>query len=227
MKKLLFSVLAIAAIGTVQAQVTFSTTNKTIDALVGTQSKPYIVVKNTGTMATSIDWNLNTTNTVLPANYTGVGICSLPGSCYAWDNTVRTYPIAAGDSMFIEPIVSVPMSAAVGTPAVVKVDIVSNTGNQELTFTINPVIWPTSISNVAANNIKVVPNPALNNATVVGTYTSVELYNVMGQRVISPMTNTANATILNVEQLPAGIYIVKAFSSNGVVAGTSTLSVQH
>jgi hypothetical protein len=228
MKKLLFSVLAIAAISSAaQAQVSYSTTNKVQEALVGYQSKPYIVIKNIGTMATSIDWNLNTTNTVLPPNYNGIGICSLPGNCYAWDNTVRNYPLGVGDSVTIEPIVSVPATAVLGTPAIVKVDVVNGGASQELTFTINPVSWPASVSNVAVNNIKIVPNPALNNATVVGNYSSVELYNVMGQRVIAPMTNTANATILNVEQLPAGIYIVKAFSSNGVVAGTSTLSVQH
>ncbi|SFQ65507.1 Ig-like domain-containing protein [Flavobacterium akiainvivens] len=86
--------------------------------------------------------------------------------------------------------------------------------SEVLAITVNEVL---SAGVAVKNNIVVYPNPLKDVLYFKGTadITSVEVYNLLGQAVISQLPNATEFSI-DMSQLAAGNYIVKAFTQNGM-----------
>jgi hypothetical protein len=87
----------------------------------------------------------------------------------------------------------------------------------------------TGIKNVSATSLKIFPNPVKNIFTVSGLENagnlSFEVYDMKGSAVKSEVKAATNTTIdISIENLPQGIYVLKAFDKDGQIAGTSRLS---
>jgi hypothetical protein len=87
----------------------------------------------------------------------------------------------------------------------------------------------TGIKNVSATALKIFPNPVKNIFTVSGLENagnlSFEVYDMKGSAVKSEVKAATNTTIdISIENLPQGIYVLKAFDKDGQIAGTSRLS---
>ncbi|CAM1344331.1 fibronectin type III domain-containing protein [Tenacibaculum amylolyticum] len=68
------------------------------------------------------------------------------------------------------------------------------------------------------NLFKYYPNPVTDNLTIISNTTSeitkVEIYNNLGQKLISKKINKTNKTKIDTSNLPVGIYLVRVFSNS-------------
>ncbi|HLP22054.1 MAG TPA: T9SS type A sorting domain-containing protein [Chitinophagales bacterium] len=87
----------------------------------------------------------------------------------------------------------------------------------------------TAIKNVAATALRIFPNPVKSSFTVAGLESagdlSFEVYDLKGAAVTSKVSNaTATSIEISIEGLPVGVYVLKAFDTNGKVMGTARLN---
>ncbi len=186
----------------------------------------FMKVKNTSNSTKTINW--------IAAERTGsrdweINICDIV-NCYSFAYVVRTFSLAAGDTgtmrLDIDPHgVSGPGQVSLlmwveGDSANGKVK--NPTWNVDLTAI-------TGISKVAATTLKIFPNPVKNLFTVSGLDNagdlSFEVFDMKGSAVKSEVKSATNTAIeISIENLPHGIYVLKAFDKDGNLAGTSRLS---
>jgi len=76
-------------------------------------------------------------------------------------------------------------------------------------LTVNVTVTPLSTQSFSMSQLQYHPNPVVNvfNLKYVQNITGVEVYNMMGQRVLGVQPN-ATVTAVNMEQLPTGTYMV-------------------
>ncbi|MGB0982119.1 MAG: endonuclease [Winogradskyella sp.] len=75
-----------------------------------------------------------------------------------------------------------------------------------------------SVDNVKKEDIKIHPNPAKNKLNITlhnGIETKIEIYNVLGKRVLKKQINTT--TSLNISALKSGIYLVKLNQNDTII----------
>ena len=81
-----------------------------------------------------------------------------------------------------------------------------------------------AVESVAEESLKVYPNPANGNLTVEGEMTSVEVYNAIGQCVVTKAVN-GNSTRINTSALNNGIYFLRVNNNGEVIV--RKFSVNH
>lgn len=74
----------------------------------------------------------------------------------------------------------------------------------------------TAVESVAQESLKVYPNPANDYLTVEGEMTSVEVYNTIGQCLLSKTVN-GNSTRINLSEFNNGIYLLRVNNNGEVV----------
>jgi hypothetical protein len=70
-------------------------------------------------------------------------------------------------------------------------------------------------NNLLAQSVKLYPNPArniLNLSSAIKTVTKVEIYSVIGKKVLE---FNSDLNILNIEDLSSGLYLIKVYSDEG------------
>lgn len=125
---------------------------------------------------------------------------------YTWNTS------ATGSSIVVSPTVNT-------TYTVNATDSIGCTANDTITQMVSPCTGISSINASAA--VKVYPNPGAGLFTVtlnnVSENTIIEVYNSLGQRVMSQAA-AENENSINIKAQPAGIYILKVSDKNKVVS---------
>jgi len=110
------------------------------------------------------------------------------------------------------------ITAEINSPRGIALDtcgnlFIADNGNKRIRkVEFNPTCKPLSISPVGANErISIYPNPAISNLTISAplTITSIEIVNVLGQRVLVKNECNIDKMEININYLPAGVYVVK------------------
>lgn len=70
---------------------------------------------------------------------------------------------------------------------------------------------PVGINDNTLDNVTISPNPATTTVNITGDVAKVEIYNSLGQLVI---THTGNISVINVSNFDAGVYFFKLFNAN-------------
>ena len=92
-------------------------------------------------------------------------------------------------------------------------DITEN--GQELTFHVHFLHVGLAERN-GADGLRVWPNPVRDNLTVEGeNVCRLELYNAVGGQVLANPSVTGSRSTLSVSQLPSGVYVLKAYRTDG------------
>jgi len=94
------------------------------------------------------------------------------------------------------------------------------------------VTSPTGIDNVADNSgsVTVYPNP--NNgeftieSTVVSSQWSVEVYNILGEKVYSQLSTQNSQLTINISNQPNGVYLYRVLTENGNLLGEGKIIIQ-
>lgn len=88
----------------------------------------------------------------------------------------------------------------------------STNGNEITMFTIADNLPVLAVENVNASKFSYYPNPTTGilNISAAGQIEKVNIFNMMGQKVLS-VTPKTNPSEINMSSLPKGVYIVKAF----------------
>lgn len=84
------------------------------------------------------------------------------------------------------------------------------------------------INNATAQVVRIMPNPANNNVFIDMNTTekaTVTIYNITGQAAMQQVFNAGNLLQLNIETLPAGLYLVQV--QTGATTSVARLQVQH
>jgi hypothetical protein len=91
--------------------------------------------------------------------------------------------------------------------------------SQEPTFNANNQTLSVEENNVVNSAIAIFPNPATSSITIMteSAIDSLEVFNVIGQKVISLFSNT-NQISLSLENLPSGTFILKVKSNNLLIS---------
>jgi uncharacterized repeat protein (TIGR01451 family) len=118
----------------------------------------------------------------------------------------------------IKPIAGLPVGTVIENTAHIFFDfnnaIVTNT-------TMNEYVIPTSVANVTMPELLVFPNPgtglfnvSLKNGANLNHQSTLEIYNLSGQRILQQQMNE-NQTVLDLSTQPAGIYMLRLQNTFG------------
>jgi hypothetical protein len=158
-----------------------------------------------------------------------VNICDIV-NCYSFGYVVRSFNLAAGDTGTMRLDVDPHGASGAGFVSLLMwVDGDSANGKVKTPTWNVDINALTGIKNVSATSLKIFPNPVKNIFTVSGLENagnlSFEVYDMKGSAVKSEVKAATNTTIdISIENLPQGIYVLKAFDKDGQIAGTSRLS---
>ncbi|MBC7525881.1 MAG: T9SS type A sorting domain-containing protein [Flavobacterium sp.] len=156
-----------------------------------TQDKSFVVKfsnwNNGNAEANAILYNVTNANFLTSPN---------PGSWISLDIPLSSFSIAGGGSADRNDLAQFIISSDLGTVYYDNLYLHKNTVLGNTTF--------------EQNKVKMFPNPTKNilNIEAISNLEKVAVYNMLGQEVIKTAPNS-NATVLDVSNLQAGIYIVK------------------
>ncbi len=186
----------------------------------------FIKVKNISNSSKSINWIC--TDKSGPHDWE-TNICDIV-NCYSFAYVVRTFNLAAGDTGTMRLDIDPHGISGTGFVSLLMwVDGDSANGKVKTpTWTVD-INALTGISKLSATTLKIFPNPVKNTFTVTGLENagdlSFEVYDMKGGAVKSEVKAVTNSSIdISIENLPHGIYVLKAFDKEGNIAGTSRLS---
>lgn len=173
------------------------------------------VVNNTAQQQT-FTWEMKSYNT--PAIW-GVQLCD-NNNCYDLlisPGPYESLPVAAGDTMDMKLQFVSACVQGVGT-ALVNIHITGDSAATSLDLFYKGNLSATcvnNVSNIEANTLNVIPNPAVNMINITGLQnaekTSINLYTVTGSLVETKTQAISSTEVqMSVSHLPAGNYLIKA-----------------
>lgn len=186
----------------------------------------FMKVKNTSNSTKTIKW--------IGVERTGprdweTNICDIV-NCYSFGYVVRTFSLAAGDTGTMRLDIDPHGVSGTGSVSLLMwVDGDSANGKvKNPAFNVD-VTAITGINNLSNTSLKIFPNPVKNVFTVSGLENagnlSFEVFDMKGSAVKSEVKSATTTTIeISIENLPHGIYVLKAFDKDGNLAGTSRIS---
>jgi len=233
MKKLLLALLSLGSVATANAQ-SFTTEADTVFATVGTTDvNIYNRITNTTGAPFTITWKRVDDN--IPASWKNspafFGVCD-NYNCYSstlifgsTSHTSSNYnPGVAGDFH-----VQLTPAGASGT-YFITLNLDGGGTSKNITYVFNK--FPTAISNVPAKNtdVSLYPNPARNTLNVsfdenAGVKT-IAVYNLIGKAVSSYRVNGGSNAQLDIDNIPAGIYLLRMLDAQGRVLATRKFTHQ-
>ena len=239
MKKFILSlsiILGLAAANEANAQ-SFTLDKDTVKGVVSDYGGKIISTINNNTPGPiKVDWKVISHN--IPAApsvwNTDFGLCDNQ-YCYVSGilsgSTQTSLDIAAGGNMHM--YISYPYTVASATtfgPYYVTAEVSQGSTKDTVTFMFNK--WTTSVNNVAtksADNVVLYPNPVRDDLNIVFTgmneVKSLGIYNLIGKQVSAYKVNGTSASV-NVESMPAGIYMLRLMDGQGRVVAVRKFNKQ-
>ncbi|MFN4246380.1 MAG: T9SS type A sorting domain-containing protein [Flavipsychrobacter sp.] len=239
MKKFILGLLVILGVG---AQSTASAQSFTIDkdtvkgVVSDNGAKVTCNITNATPGAIKIDWKVISHN--IPASPSpwneAFGLCDNQ-YCYISGilsgSTQTTLDIAAGSTMHMYiSYTNAIASATTFGPYYVTAELSQGSTKDTVTYILNK--WSTSVNNVAsksADNVVLYPNPVRDDLNIVfagmNEVKSLGIYNLIGKQVSAYKVNGTSASV-NVESMPAGIYMLRLMDGQGRVVAVRKFNKQ-
>lgn len=238
MKKYILSlsiILGLAASNDASAQFTIAKdTAKGVASDYG--AKVTNTVTNTSPGSAKYDWKVISTNINSGSGvwYNDFGLCDNQ-QCYdkgVLSGTLQTsLDVAAGSSMTM--YITYPTSIASATsfgPFYATVEVSQGSAKDTATWILNK--WATGVNAVATksyDNVVLYPNPVRDDLNVVFTgmneVKSIGIYNLIGKQVSAYKVNGTSASV-NVDNMPAGIYMLRLMDGQGHVVAVRKFNKQ-
>ena len=238
MKKFILSlsvILGLAASNEANAQFTIAKdTAKGVASDYG--AKVTNTVTNTSPGTAKYDWKIISTNinSGSGAWYNDFGLCDNQ-QCYdkgVLSGSLQTsLDVAAGSSMTM--YITYPTSIASVTsfgPFYATVEVSQGSAKDTATWILNK--WATGVGAVAtksSDNVVLYPNPVRDDLNIVFTgmneVKSLGIYNLIGKQVSAYKVNGTSASV-NVENMPAGIYMLRLMDGQGHVVAVRKFNKQ-
>lgn len=239
MKKFILGVLVVLGIGsqnTASAQ-SFTIDKDTVKGVASDNGAKLISTINNNTPGSiKVDWKVISHNIpAAPSAWnTEFGLCDNQ-YCYVSGilsgSTQTSLDIAAGGNMHMYisygPGIA---SATTFGPYYVTAEVSQGSTKDTVTFIVNK--WATSVNNVAtrsADNVVLYPNPVRDDLNIVFTgmneVKSLGIYNLIGKQVSAYKVNGTSASV-NVESMPAGIYMLRLMDGQGRVVAVRKFNKQ-
>lgn len=173
------------------------------------------------TGSNSIVLNVNTSPTVTAA-YSPSPACIGQAPNFSLTGTgAVNYSWTIGPQTFTNnpQVISTPTTSGI-YPFVVTGQAINGCNSATVQILVTVTNCAVGIENNSVNIIEtsVFPNPFTNELKVSGLNGNVEIFNTLGQVVITASVNESET--INTATLPKGIYIVKAYNSEGIVTKT-------
>lgn len=226
MKKIIYSTLVVLLANISIAQIT--NIKDTIFATMSVNSSRTIsdTLFNFGTSAIPVKWNVSTSS-IIAAGHSGASICSFPGACYNFDNTVHTVTVNPSGALTFLLSWEVDATAAAGSISYVTVNTDIG-GGKDIVWKIRvPGTSGGSLTSLSekeldVESIKLYPIPSVDILTVEipGIKASkIEIITSCGLVVHTTPTYSNSKTEINLNDLNTGLYIVNIYNAeNEVVA---------
>lgn len=217
MKKIIISVVMLLIANYSFAQ--FTNVKDTIFATMPVNSTLTIpdTLFNLGTTAIPIQWNVGTSTFIAPG-HSGVSVCSFPGACYIFDNTVHNVTVNPSSALTFLLSWEVDATAAIGSTSYVIFNTNIN-GGKDLVWEIT-VVGPSSTEELNIQSIKVYPLPFADilNVEIPDIKSSkIEIVNISGLVVNTTPTFGNQNTELSINNLSSGLYFLNIFDAENKI----------
>jgi len=212
MKSTILTFLLLVTVVFAKAQFTYRVVNKFAS---GPSSSFELIckgyVKNTGTVNATFVWRLDKS---LVATGWGSTICD-NNLCYDTSVYSAAFDLTPGDSGIANVYVYPKMIGGTGSVGltIYKLGDSSNSVKETLTFS----AWTLGVEDVSKDNAILYPNPAnswLQINLEIGSPVQMGIFNVLGQ-LQQTFTHSKSNSLVNIETLPAGVYILKYIDETG------------
>ncbi len=228
MRKTYFAFLTFCTISASAQMVTFApndTVNTTL-AIPGAtdQIEATMTVTNPASTTKNIRWTLMEAN--LQSGWTDLQICD-PQHCWVEDTVGSSHSFnltAGGSGLFKTDFIT----NCIAGPAKIRMKTweTADSANtvQYITFIFDLSGCATSVSDFKTENIRFYPNPVKEELKIIGVSglrnLRADVYNVIGSKVLSKSfeNNGTTETEIGAEGLDQGVYFVKLFSNNKLIA---------
>lgn len=238
MKHILLSVITILGFGVCFGQGSFSVPHDTAVSYYpngGTDLKVTNHITNTsGDSLKNLQWR-NLGMGTIPTGWDFVGVCD---NYTCWG----TPDVVSGAAHFYSPFangtvaghymsVNIDPNAAVGSYLWVRNEIKNNDDSYTKVITLVAIKnSTTSISNIVSeDDITIFPNPAKSTVNVLYDaklgIKNIGVYNIIG-KMVNIYKVSANSAVLNIDDLPSGIYFLRLYNTQGKVVATRKITHQ-
>jgi hypothetical protein len=238
----LLGVLSIFSPALIKAQ-SFTFNKDTVTAPVSTSATVYNNITIPGSSPVTVKWHVIASD--FPADWltpTAFGICDGSqcrnnlGDTLLWNAATSsgpvyqcTYPGGAIGTFDLTPDLTAATSTGCHYVSVLVNEAVPLGDSKVITFVICKSGLNVPGISGAENNMILYPNPASNEINVVydvnAGVKNMAVYSIIG-KVMSVYKVTGNSANLNIENIPSGVYFVRAFNSNGNVVATRKFTKQ-
>jgi hypothetical protein len=231
MRKIYFALLTFCALSASAQVITFSPNDTITTNLVianGTdQVEATLTAANPGTATKNIRWTLMEAN--LQSGWTDLQICD-PQHCWVEDTVGSTHSFnltAGGSGLFKVDFISncAPGPGKVRLKTWEPADSANTT--QYITFSFDLTAsanCATGVAEFKTDNIRFYPNPVKEELKIIGATgiknMRADVFNVIGSKVLSKSfeNNGAAESEIGAEGLDQGVYFVKLYSNNKLIA---------
>jgi len=218
MKKIITSVVLLLIAKYSFAQ--FTNVKDTVFSTMSIKSEKTIwdTLFNFGSTAIPFTWNLST-STIIAPGHSGISICSFPGACYAFDNTVHSEIANPSSSLTLALTWKIDSTAAIGSTSYVVLNTNIN-GGKDLVRKITVVGNPLSTEVLNFQSIKIYPMPFADilNVEIPNIKSSkIEIVNISGLVVNTTPTLGNEKTELSISNLSSGLYFLNIFDAENKI----------
>lgn len=228
MKKIYFTILTFCALSASAQLVTFSPNDTIITTMAIPGATDIIEASLTATNPSSTVKNMrwNIADSSLQSGWDNFQICD-PKTCYGnvAIGTTYAFNFIPGASGIFKPDF---ITNCIAGPGKVRLRIWENADSantvQYITFIFDLSGCATGVADFKADNIRFYPNPVKEELKIMGVSglrnMRADVYNVIGSKVLSKSfeNNGTTETEIGAEGLDQGVYFVKLFSNNKLIA---------
>jgi hypothetical protein len=223
MRKIILSICTLICGLEASSQIT---TKDSVSGIIPINATGYVLdtLFNTGTSDVSVEW-LVSPSSVVASGHSPVGICFLPGACYAFDNSVRNDVVTKGTASLYQLDWKIEPTAVQGSTSyvVVTTDI---SGGKDIVFKVVAGA-PLSITELENSKVNVYPLPAndvLNIEMPNINASKLEIVNLSGASVLSLNNLNSNPTKVNIQDLSAGLYFLNIYNAENKIIARKKIS---